>query len=69
MAIDNDYWDEYYRFWDDFVAKWFQEREKGLETPKDKDFRRELLGQLGSLGAETALRMLKDGLIVAGIAD
>ena len=45
------------------------EAERLHQTPKDKDFRRELLGQLGSLGAETALRMLKDGLIVAGIAD
>ena len=23
MAIDNDYWDKYYRFWDDFVRGWY----------------------------------------------
>lgn len=50
-------------------AEIIHEAEKLHHTTKDKDFRRELLSQLGSLGAETALRMLKDGLIVAGIAD
>lgn len=28
MAIDNDYWDKYYRFWDDFVGRWLAERKK-----------------------------------------
>lgn len=50
-------------------AEIIHEAERLHHTPKDKDFRRELLSQLGSLGAETALRMLRDGLIVAGIAD
>lgn len=36
-SIDKDYWEEYYKFWDDFVGRWFNQRKQGFKTPQDKD--------------------------------
>ena len=39
-----------------------------MHAPKDKDVRHYLLKQLGSIGVETALSMLNDGLAIASVA-
>ena len=36
-GIDKDYWEEYYKFWDDFVVEWFNQRKQGFKTPQDED--------------------------------
>ena len=35
-TINKKYWNDFYKFWDEFVAQWFEQREAGHEEPQDQ---------------------------------
>ena len=36
-TINKKYWNDFYKFWDEFVVNWCSQREKGIETLQDED--------------------------------